>query len=418
MSRLASFGVVAAALLGMLLADRPAQAAGRFTVSAGEVDRHGSIARIAAPDGGAGQGPWWLKPLAAGGGQDRVLAQRGPDGRWWFYVYDLKAGQTRTYEIGGPAERDLNPANLAVVADAGVLRVGEDRQDAKPAAPEILRYQGAMTALPEGYAPELQRGGYIHPVFTPDGVPVTDDYPPNHKHHHGIWSPWTKTLFKGRSPDFWNMGAKKGTVEVVGHPATWSAGGFAGFSTKHQMIDLTAPDGPKPAIDEQWHVTAYASPMGAGKANVFDLVITQTTASDSPLKLPKYHYGGLGFRGHRQWDGKENCKFLTSEGKTRADGNETRAKWCHIGGLIDGKPAGIAILCHPDNFRFPQPVRLHPDEPFFCFAPSQLGDWSIEPGKPYVAKYRFVVTDGEPDAKEIERRWRDYAEPVTVAVEE
>ena len=70
----------------------------------------------------------------------------------------------------------------------------------------------------------------------------------------------------------------------------------------------------------KWDVTAYASPMGAGKANVFDLVITQTTASESPLQLPKYHYGGLGFRGNRQWDGKDNCEFLTSEGKTRADG--------------------------------------------------------------------------------------------------
>jgi hypothetical protein len=109
-------------------------------------------------------------------------------------------------------------------------------------------------------------------------------------------------------------------------------------------------------------------------------------------------------------------RFLTSEGKTRENGNETRAKWCYVGGDVDGKPAGIAILCHPDNFRFPQPVRIHPDEPFFCFAPSQLGDWKIEPGKPYGAKYRFVVTDGEPDAKEIERLWRDYAEPVKVTV--
>ena len=387
-------------------------AAPRITVSAGEVDREGSIARV-APPAGAGEGPWLLQPVG-GEHKDSFTAQPGPDGQMWF-TENLKAGESETYEIiqskasGGPKGFDFK-----IVEKDGVLSAVVTR-NFRPS--EILRYQSAKSPLPEGYKAEYARGGYIHPVFTPDGVPVTDDYPPNHKHHHGVWSPWTKTVFEGRSPDFWNMGELKGTVEVVGKPETWSAGGFASFRAKHQMIDLTAPGGRKAALDEQWDVTAYASRMGAGKANVFDLAITQTCASDSPLQLPKYHYGGLGFRGHRQWDGVANCKFLTSEGQTREKGNETRAKWCHVGGLVDGKPAGVAILCHPDNFRFPQPVRIHPDEPFFCFAPSQLGDWSIEPGKPYVAKYRFVVTDGEPDAKEIERRWRDYAEPVKVTVE-
>jgi hypothetical protein len=43
-------------------------------------------------------------------------------------------------------------------------------------------------------------------------------------------------------------------------------------------------------------------------------------------------------------------------------------------------------------------------------APPQLGEFEIEPGKPYVAKYRFVVSDGEPDAKDIDRMWGEYAD--------
>ena len=167
---------------------------------------------------------------------------------------------------------------------------------------------------------------------------------------------------------------------------------------------------------------ALRAPSGARSGtsrpyHVFDLTITQTCASDSPLELPKYHYGGLGFRGHKGWDGKANATYLTSEGKDRSNGNETRGKWCHVSGKIDGQTAGVAVLCHPDNFRFPQPMRLHPDEPFFCYCPSQLGDWKIEPGKPYVARYRFVVMDAGPDAKEIERLWNDYANPPKVTVE-
>ena len=85
-------------------------------------------------------------------------------------------------------------------------------------------------------------------------------------------------------------------------------------------------------------------------------------------------------------------------------------------GKVDGKPVYVAVLCSPENFGFPQPVRLHPKEPFLCYAPQMLGDMAIEPGKPYVMKYRFVVGDGEPDKAELDRLWADYAEPVKVQV--
>ena len=277
----------------------------------------------------------------------------------------------------------------------------------------VLRYRGTPGGMPDGYEPAFLRGGYIAEVYSPAGTLVSDDYPPDHKHHHGIWSPWTKTKFEGRDVDFWNMGQKKGKVEPVSFGETWSKDAKAGFRAKHKMIDLSAPGGPKAAIDETWEVTVLAPVKTAGgkDANVFDLVITQTTSSDGPLVLPKYHYGGLGLRGARDWDGKDGIRFLTSEGVTdRIKANETRAKWSHVNGDVAGKEAGISILCHPDNYRFPQPIRIHPSEPFFCYAPSQLGEWSIEPGKPYVAKYRFVVTDGGvPDAKAIEGWWAEYA---------
>jgi hypothetical protein len=196
----------------------------------------------------------------------------------------------------------------------------------------------------------------------------------------------------------------------------------AGFTAKHRFMDLTAKPEPKAALNETWQVDAYA--IGAARAGaqidknpgyyVFDWQSTQTCATDSPLILPKYYYGGLGFRGNRQWDGADGCKCLTSEGKTRENGNETTAKWMAIAGKVDGKPAYVAILCSPENFRFPQPVRLHPKEPFICWAPQQGGDMKIEPGKPYVMKYRFIVGDGELDKAHVDRLWEDYANPVKV----
>jgi len=61
-------------------------------------------------------------------------------------------------------------------------------------------------------------------------------------------------------------------------------------------------------------------------------------------------------------------------------------------------------------------MRIHPAEPFFNFAPSQIGDWEIKPGEDYVSRYRFVVTDGKPNAALLERLWLDYACPPRVEV--
>ncbi|MCI0538598.1 MAG: PmoA family protein, partial [Verrucomicrobiales bacterium] len=161
---------------------------------------------------------------------------------------------------------------------------------------------------------------------------------------------------------------------------------------------------------------------------MFDLVSAQQCASSSPLTLLKYYYGGLGVRGNWVWNGTNNTFFLTSEGETnRVKGNTTRARWCHMSGLVDGAPAGLAILCHPDNFRAPQPMRLHPSEPFFCYAPSQIPaepsdpnnklSFQIKPGETYVSRFRFIAHDGPPDRAQLDRLWTDYAHPPQVKVE-
>jgi len=46
----------------------------------------------------------------------------------------------------------------------------------------------------------------------------------------------------------------------------------------------------------------------------------------------------------------------------------------------------------------------------------QAGDMSLEPGKKYVWRYRFVVHDGAPDPKAIDAAWNDFAHPPKVTV--
>jgi hypothetical protein len=304
--------------------------------------------------------------------------------------------------VHGPPSRGAEPSVTAKREGKQIVFTAGNR--------EVLRYQAEPGEFPRQDIKEaFRRGGYLHPIYTPAGRLVTDDFPSNHIHHHGIWMPWTKTEFEGRTPDFWNMGDGKGRVEFVSVDPAWEKGGRAGFTAKHKFVDLTIQP-PKAALNETWEIAVSAS-GGKTPRHVIDFTSTQTCATDAPLKLPEYHYGGFGFRGNWAWNGAAAFRVLTSEGETDRDkANKSRGKWCWVGGALDGQFAGAIILCHPSNFRFPQPMRLHPSEPFFCYAPQQLGDMEITPGKPYVSKYRIIISDAEPTKEVADGWWKEWAE--------
>jgi hypothetical protein len=336
---------------------------------------------------------------------NRVAWQRGRDGRVQFVLARVAAGESPelTLEPSGPEATAA--AAVRVVKTDTRLRVSVEGKD-------FFDYWIAEQPFPRaGMNPLYSRSGFIHPLRTPGGAVVTSSYPADHLHHHGIWAPWTKTRFQGRTPDFWNMGAGTGKVEFAGLDRTWNGAVQGGFVVRHRFIDLSAPS-PVVALNETWEVTVYHVVGAEHPVRLFDLVSTQTTATEDALELPEYRYGGLGLRGPESWLGADRAHFLTSEGETdRVKGNATRVRWYHMGGLVGGALAGTAVLDHPGNFRAPQPVRIHPKEPYACMAPSQLGDWAIEPGQPYVARYRFVVADGAPDAALLEAYWQGYAHP-------
>ncbi len=282
---------------------------------------------------------------------------------------------------------------------------------------EVLNYRTDKKRKPRPeISDDILRAGYLHPVRSPSGAIVTGDYPSNHAHHHGVWTPFTKAVFQGRTTDFWNMHSKKGEEQLRAIGRTWAGEVHGGFDAELRMTDLSGP-APIDALIDRWSVRAYAVPGAPKPMHVFDLTTTQTCATNDPLELPQYHYGSFGFRGPEAWDGKDGARFLTSEGiADRMKGEGTRARWCYLGGKTSAGLSGTAVLGFPDNFRFPMPLRLHPEMPYFSIVPQKLGAFAIEPGKPYVTRYRFVVTDGEPDAKLFDACWNSLAHPAVVSV--
>jgi len=287
---------------------------------------------------------------------------------------------------------------------------------------EVLNFRTDKKKKPRAdISDDILRAGYLHPVRSPSGAIVTGDYPANHPHHHGIWTPYTKATFQGRTTDFWNMQNKKGRVDLahfgtIGLQPGEEAPVFMQFQAMTGMVDLTGPK-ESTALWDFWNLQLYDIPDAPKPMVVFDLTTEQACATNDPLELPEYHYGSFGLRGPDEWNGKDGARFLTSDGiADRKKGDGTRARWCYLGGKTNASISGTAVLGYPDNYRFPMPLRLHPDMPYFSIVPQKLGAFSIQPGKPYVTRYRFVVTDGEPDAKLFDACWNSLAHPAVVTV--
>lgn len=295
----------------------------------------------------------------------------------------------------------------------------------------LLRYQKSVRPSPEGIDPLYQRSGYIHSVSTPSGRVVTGDFAPDHPHQHAIFNAWVRSRFEGREVDFWNQRDNLGRVSHEKVVSIEHVGGNARFVVELLHEEIAADGTARPVLRETWTVTAH-KPVGG--AFVFDLESAQVCASDSPLVVSEYHYGGMALRGSNQWFSDATAKalqvyraeskkdpdtplpeiaqvghrFLTSEGSDRFEGNHTRPAWVSMFGLVDDRLAGITVMGHPENVAHPRPVRLHPTKPYFCFAPMVLGAFTIEPGAVYRSKFRYVVHDGMPDENLVESVGRDF----------
>jgi len=338
---------------------------------------------------------------------DTLPVQVDEDGKACLVVGFLPAGESLTLSL---AATNGQPAEVVRT------RPGSDGLTLVAEGKEVLNFRTNKDKVPRTDIPvTILRAGYLHPVRSPSGAIVTGDYPSNHAHHHGIWTPYTRAVFQGRKTDFWNMQSKKGEEQLRAVGRLWAGEVHGGFDAELRMTDLSGT-APIDALIDRWSVKAYAIKGAPKPMHVFDLTTTQACATNDPLELPQYHYGSFGLRGPDSWDGKEGARFLTSEGVSdRKKGDGTRARWCYLGGKTEAGVSGTAVLGHPDNFRFPMPLRLHPDMPYFSIVPQKLGAFSIQPGKPYVTRYRFIVTDGEPDAQLFDACWNSLAHPAVVS---
>jgi hypothetical protein len=334
---------------------------------------------------------------------------------YWVATGTTKPAEIRSYRL----EQGTSP-------ESNIIRVfdSEHSVEATYKGKSLLQYNKAHRTPPADLDPKYGRSGHLHPVRTPAGAVVTDEFPPDHAHQSGIFFAYTRAKFEGRNVDFWNLAGGKGRVRFKKLMGVSNGPVFGTIRTEHEHIDLTAEDsksnddgvtGGKVALVENWEVRIWPAGWNSGYW-LLDITSKIRCATESPLQLPEYHYGGIALRAARNWT-PPLPKVLTSEGADRLRGNHTRPRWCDFTGPVADRPAGIALMTHTENFRFPEPLRIHPTMPYMVYAPQYLGAWELQPNRTYASRYRFVIHDGEMPGEKLDHLWQNYAVPLKAQVQ-
>lgn len=351
-------------------------------------------------------------PAAANDPATSLAAQALPGGSRVVMIPRVAAGATPTVSSTGARQGP-------VASVAGVLwRKDKSSLVAVVDGHELFAFNFGTIQPPRADIDRIYaRSGYIDGIRTRAGAVVSEAFPrlpEKHEHQYAMWSAWFTAEFEGRTMNFWDVRAGTTQIRCEGISDVWAGPVAAGFTAVNVFHDRTvSPE--KPALRETWRVAAYRMPAELDY-NLFDVSLHQACASASPVTVKKNSYGGFAMHCPDSLYG-DGTRFMVSNGETdRAKANQAALRWIYMGGLFNGRQAGLAVLAHPTNFRAPEPVRLHPQTAYFVFSPASTGEFKITPAQPYQAHYRVVVFDGPPERERLERLWQAFASvpPVTL----
>ncbi|MEM9887550.1 MAG: PmoA family protein [Bacteroidota bacterium] len=323
------------------------------------------------------------------------------DNRYQFLLEQpLPKGTIRSYRFGTAkaSHSDFNAFDPKIKSDTALALQYNNR------------LQRPTFDAPAYYA----RSGFIHPLCTPSGKVLTDNFPIGHTHQNGIFHAWVNTIFRKQKVDFWNRQKETGKVQSKNENVPL---GLESVTSKMQSLQdrllhiAVDREGKEVTVLEEWQKVNFYE---QAKGYLFDIQSLQRNITNDTLFVHQYHYGGMAFRASKFWNVADSVHFtndmqiITSEGKDRLASNHTRPNWVCAYGKIEGAWAGFVVFNHPDNFRSPQFIRVHPSMPYFCFTPTVEEGFKIAPQGQYYAQYRIYTFDGQPDLEQIEYLWQDY----------
>jgi hypothetical protein len=251
---------------------------------------------------------------------------------------------------------------------------------------------------------------YVKELFTPSGVNVLLDSPPDHVHHHALMFACdvNGVDFWGEVPGQTPLGKQVherfndvGVVGPQGHR-------WARFAEDIRWIPQS---GGEPLLMERRVIAAGGVGEPAATFLTWECRLSVPEGKKSVL-LSGSHYHGLGMRFIRSMDADGEFRNPDNDPGVIFRGEErlSRSRWCAYTAKADGKLVTAAMFDHPDNPRHPA-TWFTMAKPFaYLSATMRLHEEPLKvlAGKPLVLRYGVALWDGRVETAQIDELYKQW----------
>jgi len=250
-----------------------------------------------------------------------------------------------------------------------------------------------------------RRACYIHPVWGLNGEVLTDDFPRDHYHHHGIFWTWPHVQIDGQEYDLWaDRGIEQRFVRWICREAGPAAAVLAvenGWFVGDQMV----------MTERVWMRVFRVS----GTSRVLDLEFAWMPI-EKPLTLwgaPGKSYGGLTVR--FAVTSREDVVITVPQGKTAGDLKEANLPWADLTHPFEGSPqaSGAAVFIHPQHPDYP-PTWLTRHYGPLCVGWPGVQSRTFDPGTPIRTSYRIWIHQNKVELADLEQAYAGYVAAANV----
>lgn len=243
------------------------------------------------------------------------------------------------------------------------------------------------------------RGCYIHPVYGLSGEVLTEDFPKDHYHHHGVFWSWPHVGIDGKEYDLWVYS------NIQQRFVRWLAK-EAGPVAAVLGVENGWFVGDKKVMIERVWLRVYKPADGA---RAIDLEFTFIPV-DRPITLRGAEgksYGGLNLR-YAPRPEKETL-ITVPGGKTKADLPDTPLVWADLTARFAGAPgpSGAAIFVDPGHPDFP-PTWLTRHYGILCVGWPGVKAKTFPPGEPIHMNYRVWIHKDAAEPEQLQKAFEAY----------
>jgi hypothetical protein len=240
----------------------------------------------------------------------------------------------------------------------------------------------------------------VHPLYSPAGLPLTEQGAHNCPHHRGVWVGHATV----NGMNFFHEGPDTGWVVPTGVDVRETADDVV-IDLKTEWRD---PRGSVMATE-----TRRYSVRLAGEGYVLD-VLSNLSPTTVPLVMAPNMHAYMGVRVIDALDEDDGGHILNSEGSVGEEAvswekSKQKVAWVDYSGQMGGLAAGVSMIAHPSQSPIAVYARVYGS---LFLNPTPVPDGSVEipVGTTFKFGARFYAHDGEPSAERINALWRNFGE--------